>query len=227
MWSLAGSNPYETAKSSVLAKMASGRYRSDWLTRYWSKNRSGCCRAPTCQATPGTLEHLLVGCPALNNTRERLYSMWLQRSVMFPSLHANIRTILNSPDTTIVQFVLEPLAFPEILADYLSNGIHFAHLLSYLTRTYAFNMHRDYQRIVNDPPHHQVACEQLNNASYFSVSGDDVDHHPSVLSIAVAECVGPLRRIGTLSCPKCIPLPCQPLLLAPIALLLLALIVML
>ena len=117
--------------------------------------------------------------------------MWLQRSVMFPSLHANIRTILNSPDTTIVQFVLEPLAFPDILADYLSHGIHFAHLLSYLTRTFAFSMHRDYQRIVNDPPHHQVACKQLNNASYFSVSGDDVDHHPSVLSIAVAECVGP------------------------------------
>ena len=134
MWSTAASNPYECAKSTILARMVSGRYRSDMLCRYWSSNRTGSCRAPTCQGIPGTLEHLLVSCPALATTRERLYQMWLERTVMFPGLHQSIRNILEADPTDIVQFILEPLAFPLILADYQTHGSHFAHQLSYLTK---------------------------------------------------------------------------------------------
>ena len=173
MWSLTASNPYESTKSTVLAKMASGRYRTDMLTRYWSKNRSGCCRAPCCINTPGTLEHLLVVCPALGQTRERLYQMWLEQSVMFPSLHATIRGVLVSDVDTIAQFVLEPLAITDIFNDFKSHGMHFAHLISYLTRTFAFNMHRDYQRMIkfiNDPTLHQYPS---NSLSFSVVRCDD------------------------------------------------------
>ena len=144
MWSMAASNPFECSKSSVLAKLVSGRYRSDMLCRHWSKNRNGFCRAPSCSSTPGTMEHILVTCPALSITRERLYQMWLDKSVMFPTLHSTIRQVLASTPNIIVQFVLEPLAFPSILADFTSQGEQFSHQLSFLTRSFAFYMHNQY-----------------------------------------------------------------------------------
>ena len=118
------------------------------LCRHWSSNRRGHCRSSSCYQTPGTLEHILVTCPALQPTRESLYQMWLEKSVMFPSLHATIRTLLVSPPPTIVQFVLEPLGLPFILADFLSHGEQFSQQLSYLTRTFAFYMHRKYQALL-------------------------------------------------------------------------------
>jgi hypothetical protein len=65
---------------------------------------------------PGTLEHLLVTCPALDTVRERLYTMWLERTVMFPELHSTILEVLKSDENLKVQFILEPLAFPQLLA---------------------------------------------------------------------------------------------------------------
>ena len=76
--------------------MVSGRYRSETLCRYWSDNKGGFCRAPTCYQTPGTIEHLLTNCPALDIVRERMYTMWLEKSVMYPALHATIRNVLES-----------------------------------------------------------------------------------------------------------------------------------
>ena len=153
--------------------MASGRYRTEMLTRYWSNNRGGYCRAPSCVSTPGTLEHLLATCPALSQARERLYQMWLEHTVMFPSLHATIRKVLESPADIVVQFVLEPLAFKDILSDFKSLGTQYAHQLSYLTRTFAFNMHREYQRLIkstNDPPEYQVINQPHTNPLSLSVT---------------------------------------------------------
>ena len=60
IWTSAASNPFECSKSTVLAKMVSGRFRTEMLSRHWSANKAGYCRAPSCQKMPGTLEHLLV-----------------------------------------------------------------------------------------------------------------------------------------------------------------------
>ena len=112
MWTTAASNPHECSKSSILSKMASGRYRTEMLCRHWSDNRAGYCRAPTCHRVPGTLEHLLVACPAISLVREGLYCMMLEKSVMFPPLHSTIREVLESSEEQRVQFILEPLSFP-------------------------------------------------------------------------------------------------------------------
>ena len=116
MWTTAASNPYENSKSTVLARMASGRHRTEALCRHWSTNRNGFCRAPTCHEVYGTLEHQLATCPALKAVREKLYSMWLERSVMFPPMHSTIRNVLKSDASIITQFILEPLYFPEFLS---------------------------------------------------------------------------------------------------------------
>ena len=147
MWTSAASNPHECSKSSILSKMVSGRYRSEMLCRHWSDNRAGYCRAPTCQRVPGTLEHLLVSCPALTPIREKLYCMLLEKSVMFPPLHSTIRQLLKSSDEQIVQFILEPLSFPIIAHFAKFHGPNFISHLSYLNRTFAFYIDRKYKSI--------------------------------------------------------------------------------
>ena len=179
IWSSSASNPFECSKSTVLARMVSGRYRSESLCKHWSDNKMGYCRAPTCLQTPGTLEHLLASCPALESTRERLYDMWLQRSVMFPSLHSIIRGVIDSDESTITQFILEPLAFPQIALDSNNHGKRFIEQLSYLTRTFAFYIDRDYKKIVQtSPTQHQSVLSLDTNSLSVAVTRPD---HPSVL----------------------------------------------
>ena len=120
--------------------MMSGRYRTFSLIGHF-KNKSGKCMTPTCrdQDIPGTLEHLVATCPTFSTTRERLYQMWLDNTVMFPTLHATIRDILTSKNEEVIcQFVLEPLAFQPILQDFIQTGNQFAKQLSFITHTFAY-----------------------------------------------------------------------------------------
>ena len=151
IWTCAASNPFECSKSTVLAKMMSGRFRTEMLSRHWSANKAGYCRAPGCQQIPGTLEHLLVICPDLDPVRERLYTMWLERTVMFPALHSIIRDVLGSDENLKVQFILEPLAFPLLLNCFKFYGQRFIDQLSYITRTFVFYIDREYQNITKLP----------------------------------------------------------------------------
>ena len=41
MWTCAGGSSYESNKSLVVAKMISGRYRTEMLCRFWSTNKNG------------------------------------------------------------------------------------------------------------------------------------------------------------------------------------------
>ena len=54
---------YASTKSIVLAKMISGRYRTEMMCRFWSQNRNGVCLFGTCKEVCEDLEHMLVVCP--------------------------------------------------------------------------------------------------------------------------------------------------------------------
>ena len=88
---------------------------------------------------------------------------------MYPTLHATIRAILVSPAPTIAQFILEPLAFQLILSDFITLGHQFAQQLAYLTRTFAFYIHREHQKLLksyNNPTPKNNDCPQSSNISY-------------------------------------------------------------
>ena len=186
MWLTAVSNPFECSKSTVLARMASGRYRTPSLCRHWSStNKEGYCPANSCLHTPGTLEHMLVVCPALHTVRERMYTMWLERSVMFPTLHSTIRDILESDDLVKVQFIIEPLAFHQLSNCFQLYGQKFIEQLSYLTRTFAFYLHKEYDSILKLPKRSlsELVAENTCNdtqTNIFSVSADPF--HPPITS---------------------------------------------
>ena len=113
--------------------------------------------------------------------------MWLDKSVMFPTLHSTIRQVIASTPNTIVQFVLEPLAFPPILADFTSHGEQFSLQLSFLTRTFAFHMHNQYKKNLkayNDqtnthtnPVHLSASDDQMLPTSCTSQSRCTVEPH--------------------------------------------------
>ena len=115
--------------------------------RHFSKdNKHGNCSAPGCSNVPGTLEHILVTCPFLDQVREEMFTMCLEKTVMFPSLHQLIRNILTSNEEVKAQFFIEPLAFP--LVRHEANFIGPQHIMtvSYITRTFVFNINREYKK---------------------------------------------------------------------------------
>ena len=155
IWTSAGSNPFECSKSTVLAKMISGRYRTETLSRHWTTNKGGFCKAPTCHQTPGDLEHLLIVCPALEHVRSRLCRMMLDRTVQYPRLHAIIQQVLLSCAKVRTQFILEPMALAQVVTLYQDYGQPLVDLISYITRTYAFYIHREKHLIMGTWPGHQ------------------------------------------------------------------------
>ena len=79
--------------------------------------------------------------------------MWLERSVMFPTLHSTIRDVLESDDLVKVQFIIEPLAFHQLSNCFQLYGQRFIEQLSYLTRTFAFYMDKEYQAMLKLEKH--------------------------------------------------------------------------
>ena len=88
IWLAAGSSGYEVNKATILARMISGRYRTEKLSRFWTDNKSGYCLATSCDQVVGDLQHLLLHCPGLGIARNNLLEMWLQKAAPYPLLQA-------------------------------------------------------------------------------------------------------------------------------------------
>ena len=144
MWTTTASRPFESAKSTIWARMLSGRYRTEMFCRHFSSNKEGFCAAPCCTRVPGSLEHLLATCPALAATREKLFTIILSETVMFPTLHSCLKDIFSADESTITSFFLEPLTFPDIMHDATTIGYQFIQTISYISRTFLFYIHREY-----------------------------------------------------------------------------------
>ena len=124
--------------------MVSGRYRSDYLCRHWTPaNKMGYCVEDTCNEVAGDLVHMLSVCPALNVVRKRLLKFWFDRSKTSPALLRFISEIVCSPPQELTQFVLDPAQFPAIQATWSALGPDIVNHTYYLTRTFAYYMHRE------------------------------------------------------------------------------------
>ena len=114
---LAANSPFEVKKAVVVARMLSGRYRTDRLVRHWSKtNPMGLCKLPGCAGDKsGDLPHILLYCSALEDTRLHLSTLWcnfmLSRPYLFP-----IITNLISQERSLMQLLLDPSSTPPIIS---------------------------------------------------------------------------------------------------------------
>ena len=116
MWACARS-PFEVRKAVIVGRMLSGRYRTDPLARHWStSNQAGVCQLPDCPGQePGTLEHILLYCPALEIARSGVIKLWadcmVPREYLFPVL-----SCLTFSEDSMMQLLLDPSFIPTIIS---------------------------------------------------------------------------------------------------------------
>ena len=137
IWKASAGNAYECTKSTILAKMISGRYRTEMMTRFWSNNRRGFCLANSCYEVEGDLEHLLATCPALEVTRDRLRHLWCLKTANIQPLYDLIVSTLSADLHELVKFILDAAANPIIIRLVQLQGQLILNLVLYLTWAYA------------------------------------------------------------------------------------------
>ena len=140
LWSCAGS-PYEVGKAVIAARMLSGRYKTDRLTRHWTKtNPDGLCRLPGCENKEGSLEHILLHCSALADSRSRIVSLIAAFLVSRPELFPVIRHFTIEEDNLLLQFLLDPTCLPLVISTNRTHPDTLKHCL-YLGRTWCYSIH--------------------------------------------------------------------------------------
>ena len=140
IWTSAGS-PFEVSKAVVSARMLSGRYRTDLLAKHWSKsNPEGWCRLPGCDGEEGSLQHILLHCPALAETRAKLISHWSAFLVPRPWLFPVVAHHTLGDDQLRLQFLLDASTLPMVIASNKCTPEILPSCL-YLARTWNFSIH--------------------------------------------------------------------------------------
>ena len=144
IWSTASTNPYEVDKAIIQARMVSGRYRCEQLRRHWTSN-PGYCELEPCftQSVRGSLEHMLLDCPALAHCRQSFISLCQQRLAPFPYLKdIFVKYLDNNSIENQVQLLVDPSALPEVISLIQDRNNDAVNLIFYTTRTYCHAVHK-------------------------------------------------------------------------------------
>ena len=154
-------NDYEVKKATTVCEMLSGRYNTDYHVRYWSRlNPSGLCQL--CLAANharesldqtnsefnvplGTLEHLLLVCPQLQETRDTCKQLWIShtedkpqiRDIFLPTA-TPFNLSLWSPK---MELLLDPTSCPNVIDASQKYGIGILSSILYLSRTWCYSHH--------------------------------------------------------------------------------------
>ena len=146
LWSACSSNPYECHKAVITARMLSGRYLTDQLQRHWSGNIDGHCLLPNCSppGTLGSLEHLLLHCPVLRETRAKLLNLCTRISNKNHVVADIVSSVFSGRDShQIMQLLLDCSTMPVVISAVQTFGIDIRDTILYLGRTWCYNIHRE------------------------------------------------------------------------------------
>ena len=190
VWTTSASSSFECRKASIHARMMSGRFRTEYMCRHWSKNKMGFCLAETCEQKIGDLEHLLLHCPALSALRERLWDMLFEHSVQYPALYHFLLQLENFPPNLKMQFLIDPTAFHEVVEFFQIIGQQAINHVFYLIRTYNYYLYRQMQILLGYWPGDQIKVKKykkhskrskhqtIKNDSYSSFNFPIIAGHP-------------------------------------------------
>ena len=146
IWSACGSSPFECHKAVIAARMLSGRYLTDSLQGHWTQNKEGVCLLPACASSKvyGNLEHLILFCPSLSQTRQKLLSLVNKISMEHESLQYILQESFHTNDyRDQMQLLLDCTSIPSVI--YLTQmfGPSLQDRLLYLGRTWCYCIHHD------------------------------------------------------------------------------------
>ena len=141
----AGSSPYEVTKAGVQALFLSGRYRTELLCRFWSKNPHGYCLGPNCTGKEilEDEEHILLYCSSLAATRQTLVNFTMNYTKGFPIISGILLTFTNPNHPQFFQFLLDCSVIPQVISLSQEHGREALYHLFKVTRTWCYSLHRD------------------------------------------------------------------------------------
>ena len=121
----------------------------DFLTRHWSKaNHSGHCLLPGCVGDQhGTLEHILLHCPALSEARSKAIKLWSNFMVSHQYLFPVVSSFTLEGGSAHLQLLLDPSVIPSVIAENRVNP-NFLPSCLYLSRTWVYTIHITRQRLL-------------------------------------------------------------------------------
>ena len=144
IWLTAMSSSYEVIKAKVQAKMLSGRYRTEVLSRHWSTNRPGHCLLPSCTAQIEDLAHILVFCPSLSHIRTNLLHFTKQYLAKIPEGALQQITNIASPASPLfMDFLLDCSTIPCVILLVQRMGPELLHHLFHVSRTWCYSLHKE------------------------------------------------------------------------------------
>ena len=160
-------NSYEITKAVTVASMLSGRYVTDHRARHWSQtNPDGFChlclagnKAQDDQPSHasllpvGSLSHLLLECPNLQQPRDAVKLLWnnytldkpIIRGLVFPN---HTESFLPNDWSPEMQLLLDPSACPSIISASQKYGPGILNHILYLSRTWCHSLHSRRQKLL-------------------------------------------------------------------------------
>ena len=141
----AGSSPYEVIRARVQAILLSGRYKTERLCRFWSKNPNGYCLTPSCidSHVHEDVEHILLHCRSLSSTRTSLMEFTMKFSKKHPHLRDILLTFTTPQHPQFCQFLLDCSVIHEVINLYQKLGQDTLFQLFKVTRTWCYSLHRE------------------------------------------------------------------------------------
>ena len=151
LFSSAGSSPSKVSMATVQALMLSGRYRTEYLLRYWSSNSNGFCKlSPECSIKIEDVQHIVQICPALADTRETLREFTNKYvSNLLPTLSTLILKFCVPSHPNFCDFLLDCSTIPEVVCLVQSLGGDVYTPLFDVTRTWIYVLHRERLKRLN------------------------------------------------------------------------------
>ena len=144
VWKTAGSSPSKVVKATMKSLMVSGRYRTEYLCRHWSKNTLGSCLlSSSCKSTTEDLTHILLDCPSLQPTRDKLVSFTMDFCNQNPHIGQLILCYMSPSHPMFCQFLLDCSVIPETISLTQIHGPETLNYLFHVTRTWCYALHRE------------------------------------------------------------------------------------
>ena len=122
--------------------MLSGRYRSDQLLRHFDKTveNDGSCQLCT-QQTLGSIEHLLVLCPTLEETRNKLRQKIIDNGSISDTAKLLITESFKSVKMT-TQMMLDCSTIPSVISARQIEGPSLIEQLFRISRGWCYSLHK-------------------------------------------------------------------------------------
>ena len=123
--------------------MLSGRYRTDRLLRHFSDYETdGSCVLCKDVNTTGSIEHLLLHCTVLLETRSHLIKNLTSNTNIKETTKFLIKSHFHGSEDDKVQLILDPSVLPRVIEWRQNEGSELLHELFSFSRSWCYSIHK-------------------------------------------------------------------------------------